>query len=112
MTCEVKHVKVEITNEDWKCPKCGAHANCNRPDGTEAQGFVIDSSPDEADENCWLTHEKDELHCYECDYSTSGKKMTDLYIKQKGMVTCPTCRGKGVVDGRKTSVRKTARTKG
>jgi Zn finger protein HypA/HybF involved in hydrogenase expression len=101
MTCQAKHVKLEIPHDEWKCPKCGVGSDFKRSDGTESSGFVIDENAEDSNDECQLTHEDDVLHCYNCDYTISARRYTERYIKQKNLVTCPTCHGKGVVQGGK-----------
>ena len=87
MRCIAKHTKVDIPDEEWFCPKCGAGVD---------DGWVIDYVPDEAHPDCELLHDEDYIICENCGYETTGKNLVRRYLKRKDMVTCPLCRGKGV----------------
>ena len=89
MTCTLKHVKYEPTDEEWLCPKCGAEAGDFYIEARENEN---DSSPD-----CELLHEDDVLDCNGCGYSVSGKAFSALIVKKKNLVKCPCCKGKGYV---------------
>jgi hypothetical protein len=93
MMCPVKHTKYQPTDEDFACPKCGA-----TPDSDE--GFYSEFSPDGA-EDCPMLHDDDELRCYRCDYTTSGKRFAISIAKAKNMVKCPHCKGAGLIEGAK-----------
>lgn len=86
MACTEKAARPQVPDEEFKCPKCGA------PAGT----FVIEDS-ECFDSRCLLLHESDLLVCYECRYETTGKALALRYKKQADLVTCPCCKGKGVV---------------
>ena len=94
MTCTAKHTKYQPTDEEWKCPKCGAKAHNEE---SLEEGWIIDISS-EFSEDCDLLHEDDELCCYTCQYACSGKAFAAKVAKQKNLVTCPCCKGKGWVD--------------
>ena len=85
MTCKRKHVKYEPTEEDWRCPKC--HKGC--------ESFTLDSEL--SDGECELLHEDDTVQCFECGYTSTGKKISALFAKKNNVVTCPCCKGKGWV---------------
>lgn len=91
MTCTEKHTKYQPTQDEWKCPKCGAGV------GT----FYIDESPNH---DCDLIHNEDTIMCMglngdRCDYLASGKSFVQNLVKKKNMVPCPHCKGKGMVQG-------------
>lgn len=90
--CTAKHTRYQPSMAEWKCPKCKATV-----DGQNG-GFVVDTSPDGADE-CDATHDADTLHCYSCGYTTTGKAFAARRQKATSMVPCPTCKGHGLVKG-------------
>lgn len=87
MTCRAKHVKYEPTDEEWRCPKCGAGAG----------DFYCDTWEEGADEYCELLHESADVRCIMCDYKTTGKAFSALIVKKGNLVKCPCCKGKGFV---------------
>ena len=98
MNCPAKHTKIQIPNEDWECPKCGARA-----ENMDEKGFYLDEIIDEkADEGCSLMHVHQYCYCENCGYSVSCPTLVRDYIKKKSLVPCPFCEGKGVVQ--KTNV--------
>lgn len=86
-TCQHKHTKYQPTDEEWRCPKCGASYD----DGEE---FVI---WDAVGEDCSLLHDEDYLKCQKCGYETTGKRFAAYVVKKNSLIPCPTCKGKGVV---------------
>jgi ssDNA-binding Zn-finger/Zn-ribbon topoisomerase 1 len=96
MTCPAKHTVPQIPEEDWCCPKCGKPAIDKK---TQTNGWVIDEPDPEALDDCNALHDKDMLFCYACDYGMSGKSYAKHYAKKKSLVTCPHCKGTGVVKG-------------
>lgn len=95
MNCTYKHTTYQPEDSEWACPKCGA--KCEDGD------FVVDTSPDE-EGNCILLHDRDELRCFKCDHSISGKAWANRLQKKKNLVECPCCKGKGLVSGTKEEV--------
>lgn len=89
--CEAKHTAYEPSETEWKCPKCAA------PGGD----FAIDEPAEGASNECERLHNKDFLHCYKCGYTVTGSRFAGAIAKAKNLVTCPTCKGHGVVDGSK-----------
>lgn len=84
MNCTFKHTVFQANGKgEWKCPKC------EYPDS-----LIIADSPNH---DCEMVHDDDEVMCSACDWSASGKKALALLSKIAHMVTCPTCKGKGVV---------------
>lgn len=89
--CIAKPVKYEPSQEEFKCPNCGA------PSGE----FYIDDS--ECDPECERLHDTDYLRCagkkngYPCGYETSGKAFSAMLVKKNSMVKCEHCNGKGMV---------------
>lgn len=49
--CQYKHTKYQPTDEEWKCPKCGASYD-------ENEEFII---WDAVGENCSLLHDEDRM---------------------------------------------------
>lgn len=88
--CQHKHTKYQPTNEEWRCPRCGA---------TAEQGFIIYESINDMDNiECELLHPEDYLHCGKCGLDTSGKAFAAFVVKKNSLVVCPTCKGKGMVN--------------
>lgn len=85
MTCTCKHTAYQVSDEEWKCPKCGA---------TAEEGFVIMDTPNF---DCEKYHDDDEIECERCGYCIDGKSFARAVHKKKGLVKCPCCKGKGVV---------------
>lgn len=96
MTCAAKHTKAQIPAKQWRCPRCGVGATI----GMHGDGWIIDEMPELADPDCALLHEGDLLACADCGASMSGKAFAARYIKQRGLVKCPTCKGSGHVKGK------------
>jgi len=94
MICNAKHIKYQPTDEEFRCPKCGA--------GPE-EGFVIENPDETAHDACGLLHEKDWIACNNCeteyhrDTFYSGKQYAALMVKKNNLVPCPHCKGKGLV---------------
>lgn len=87
MDCPHKHTKYQPTDEEWKCPKCGA---------TAVDGFIIEDGPNE--DECPSLHNDDFIRCSRCDYETSGKAFAAYVMKKNSLVPCPCCKGKGMVN--------------
>jgi len=85
MKCIAKHTKYQPTDDEWRCPKCGA-----------SDDFVIQDDA-ETTEDCLELHVSAELGCDRCGYGISGRAFAALVARKKHLVTCPTCRGKGLV---------------
>lgn len=89
MTCNTKHTKYQPIDDEWACPNCGANADngfCN----TDPTGH----------EDCELLHEEDWLSCENCpEFSIAGKQFAAKIVKNKNLISCPTCKGKGHIKG-------------
>jgi hypothetical protein len=93
MSCARKHTKYQPTNEEFKCPRCGA-----TPD-TDPQ-FVQEPPEDvwgSMDDSCDKLHDDDMCNCNRCEYGVSGKGFAARLAKQHKLVPCPHCRGTGLV---------------
>jgi Zn finger protein HypA/HybF involved in hydrogenase expression len=90
MLCEEKHTKYQPTDEEWKCPKCGAGAD----------DFTIDLFLESVgSDDCELLHERDPILCTSCEHCMTGKRFITGLLKKKNLVTCPHCKGTGLVNG-------------
>ena len=87
MICEQKHTAYQPTEEEWRCPWCSSD---------NAQFYIEEPAADAADD-CGKLHAADELYCYKCERGLSGKAFASRLAKKKNVVTCPTCKGAGVV---------------
>ena len=91
MICSAKHTKYQPTDEEWRCPKCGA----------DNKGFWIDELDPDAHDECPLLHERETLVCHSCPrgdmFSTSGKAFAAKLAKKNNMIPCPHCKGRGMV---------------
>ena len=85
MICNAKHTEYNPSEEEFVCPKCGSI------------DFFIDYIPEDANEECEKLHVDDFIYCDKCQYETTGKKFAEYVIKQKNLVKCPHCKGKGMV---------------
>ena len=87
MICDFKHTKYQPdTMTEWACPKCGQdnkHGNFCIEDGVNGE--------------CELLHIEDEIKCYGCGWSGSGKEYADYIVKKLKMTPCPCCNGRGYV---------------
>lgn len=92
MECQHKHTKYQPTDEEWKCPKCGV----GHEDGA---GWTLYDSPDDGTDgvDCLLLHNDDTLFCEKCSHSESGKTFALRLLKKHSFVTCPCCKGTGLV---------------
>lgn len=90
MKCTRKHTKYQVEDADWACPECGATSD--KGDGN----FVLESEALTADE-CPLMHMDDYVVCYACNYTASANSYANRVQKQKNLVPCPCCKGKGFV---------------
>lgn len=93
MNCTAKHTKYDPSGAEWACPKCGANAD---------QGFLIEEPAETAGERCEKLHDDDVIYCEKCDYTTTGKKFSAFIIKQRNLITCPCCKGKGLIPKKET----------
>lgn len=92
MSCGYKHTKYQPTDEEWRCPKCGAGFE------DKSGGFVIwDGVSDNEEGECQLLHVDDYLKCQKCGYDCQGKDFAAYVVKKNSLVSCPCCKGKGFV---------------
>ena len=87
-TCTEKHAKFQPTDDQWKCPKCGAGNN-----GGESL-FYIDESPNG---DCELLHSEDYIVCVICKSSWTGKRLSTVMVKAMNLEKCPHCAGTGFI---------------
>jgi len=87
-TCTEKHAKFQPTDDQWKCPKCGAGNN-----GGESM-FYIDESPNG---DCELLHNEDYIVCVECKSSWTGKRLSTVMVDALSLEKCPHCAGTGFI---------------
>ena len=87
--CSAKHTAFQPTEAQWRCPKCGA----------DPEFFYIEDPDESSDDDCGKLHEKDTVICNKCEGGWSGKKVANILAKRLHLVPCPTCKGRGVVDG-------------
>lgn len=86
--CCAKHTAFQPTEAQWCCPKCGA----------DPEFFYIDASDASAHDECNQLHDKDSVLCNRCGGGWTGKALAAILAKRLRLVTCPTCKGRGVVD--------------
>jgi hypothetical protein len=79
----------ETDENEWFCPQCGTSGSETNFD------FYVEESYGK--EDCELLHEDDYIVCTKCGYETTGKKFVTQLLKRKNEVTCPCCKGRGVV---------------
>jgi len=85
--CRAKHTKFQPSDEEWRCPRCGA----------DAEYFYIDEPDPDAHVDCSLLHEKDFVVCENCGKGWSGKRVAQMLQKKHDYIICPTCNGKGFI---------------
>ena len=88
--CKHRHTKVQVPDEEWVCPRCGARART----GKSGEGWLVQDS---SNFECDSLHVDDELGCEACGARMSGQTYSNWYRKKKSMVECPRCKGKGFV---------------
>ena len=85
--CDSKHTAYQPPDEVWLCPKCGA----------DTGSFIIDNSADDANSDCSLLHEDDEVRCLACHDGWSGKQIAKKLMTINHRKVCPTCKGAGSI---------------
>lgn len=90
MVCQVKHTTFQPTDDQWKCPKCGAGS----------RDFTILWPADDT-EDCDMLHEEDVCVCDACGYEESGKIVAAAIKRKLGLVKCPHCKGTGYIERKK-----------
>jgi predicted nucleic acid-binding Zn ribbon protein len=83
MKCEAKHL-ADMPNEEFNCPKCGAKVGI----------FHVEDSHDD---ECERLVASDTVICDECGYGTTAGRYVRQWMEAKSLVTCPHCKGRGVV---------------
>jgi hypothetical protein len=86
MTCEARHTKFQPSDDEWKCPKCGA---------TSLEGFCIDDISCNSDINCNKLHCDDYCRCDQCGYHANGATIARRICEKIGLVKCECCNGTG-----------------
>ena len=85
MRCRAKHTSYQPVS--WACPKCGA-----------GEGeLILESSPEDAAEDCELNHVYDIIRCDACEWEGSGSTFARQMKKIENAVKCVCCNGKGWV---------------
>jgi hypothetical protein len=72
-----------ICDKCWKCPKCGVGVTTENG----RDGIIIE--------------EDDTIICHPCDMAWGFRRFENILVKKANLVTCPTCKGKGTVSGKK-----------
>jgi rubredoxin len=90
-TCPAKHTKFQPTMEQWRCPLCGNDAQAD---------FIVDDPDPDAEDFCELLHEKDVITCVCNDEGWTGKQIAAKLAKKLDMVTCPCCKGAGLISSK------------
>jgi hypothetical protein len=86
--CAHKHTAYQPTDDEWKCPSCGA--------GVEF--FHIDNFVDDDMSKCDdLLHDNDDVGCHKCQFGTNGKNFAGRLQRMHNLVKCECCRGTGLV---------------
>jgi len=97
-------VVVEIPDKDWKCPHCGTGT-----DAADGRGGLILEADGIEFPGEWLDP-NGEVFCYgyrsddsfeKCDWAGSVIDVFKAAMRRKDMVTCPCCKGEGVVTKKK-----------
>ena len=91
--CTDKHTTYQPSDDEFKCPKCGA----------DAGEFYIETEADASipRADCDLVHPDDNLLCTKCGYGVSGRVFVAALLRKKNLVPCPHCGGRGTVPGPK-----------
>lgn len=83
--------------DNFQCPKCGT--------SSEKGMFYIDTTFCPLDNRdpvlcmCEVIHAEDYCVCENCGWDGSARSVYNATKKRKNFVSCPTCKGKGVVKG-------------
>jgi len=87
VSCSEKHTKYQPTENEWRCPWCGA----------DNKSFYIEEPIETARDDCEKLHEGDGLYCYICKDALSGKAFAAQIQKTKNLIPCKHCKGSGLV---------------
>jgi len=71
--CFAKHAKYQPTDEEWKCPICGA----------DSEYFYIDTPDPEASDECELLHEDDIVCCTQCGNGWTGAEIAEIFLEKQ-----------------------------
>lgn len=88
MKCKKKHVAYQPTDEEFKCPSCGAKCG----------DFNLVSQCDDSDIDCDLIHASDHAECDSCGFSISASRFSKDIQITKNLVPCDHCKGTGLVN--------------
>jgi len=88
MGCFARHTKYQPTDDEWRCPICGA---------TSEQGFVVYEPDENESEDCEQLHAADLLFCDKCSHSETGKVFSERIVKLRGLTKCLCCNGTGLI---------------
>jgi hypothetical protein len=78
--CLAKHTTFQVSDEDWKCPCCGATVD----------DFWVDEPDPDSSVECPLLHKGDSLRCFKCGESISGWNFADAVAVAKSVGERPT----------------------
>ena len=85
--CSAKHTRYQPPeDEKLVCRKCG-----------NSESFWIQEVPEVAHEDCTILHDDDLLYCDKCNFEQSGRAYAAAAARRLNLVTCPCCKGKGMV---------------
>lgn len=90
MSCPAKHTKLQPVKQQWLCPWCQG----------DNEVFCIEE-PAEGSDDCDLLHEQDFAYCSRCEKGCTGRSFANRLAKAANLISCPTCKGKGLVAGPK-----------
>jgi len=88
VVCSAKHTAYQPTEDEWKCPYCGANSD----------SFWIEEGAADANEDCVLLHNTDGATCTACGKWITGKAFAARLQKQHNLVPCEHCKGRGLVE--------------
>lgn len=83
--CTDKHTPVDVPDEDFNCPKCGA----------EAGDFIVTDGISD----CVRLHPSEVLGCDKCGHGVTARSFVRAYMKRKNLTRCEHCKGSGYVQG-------------
>ena len=87
MGCPAKHTKFQPTDEEWRCPRCGAGSDY----------FYIELSAPDADPDCDKLHVDDWIICDNCGGGWKGSTVAKKLKEKLNYIPCPYCKGRGYI---------------